>query len=92
MTRVRVTHVTVSKMKAQQEMLETLHSQVAQELLQRIISGEASSADMSNAIKFLKDNGIEGLPIQDSPLGHLVNVLPFPKKEELKKVFSGSLN
>ena len=36
--------------KAPQDTLENLHSQVAQELLQRIISGEASSADMSNAI------------------------------------------
>ena len=40
--------------KAPQETLENLHSQVAQELLQRIISGEASSADMSNAIRVLK--------------------------------------
>ena len=79
-------------MKAPQETLETLHSQVAQELLQRITSGEASSADMSNAIKFLKDNGVEGLPVQDSPLGDLVNVLPFPKKENLKKVSSKELN
>ena len=84
MTHVRVTHVSVSKMKAPQDTLENLHSQVAQELLQRIISGEASSADMSNAIKFLKDNGIEGLPMQDSPLGNLVNVLPFPSKESLQ--------
>ena len=72
--------------KANQETLENLHTQVAQELLQRIIGGEASSADMSNAIKFLKDNGIEGLPVQDSPLGDLINVLPFPKKENLKKL------
>ena len=71
--------------KAPQETLETLHSQVAQELLQRIISGEASSADMSNAIKFLKDNGVEGLPIQDSPLGNLAEILPFPNKESLKE-------
>tara|TARA_B100001250_G_scaffold259138_1_gene223113 strand:+ start:339 stop:581 length:243 start_codon:yes stop_codon:yes gene_type:complete len=78
--------------KAPQETLENLHSQVAQELLQRIISGEASSADMSNAIKFLKDNGVEGLPVQDSPLGELINVLPFPKKEELRKVSSSGLN
>ena len=84
MTPVRVTRVNVSKMKAPQDTLENLHSQVAQELLQRIISGEASSADMSNAIKFLKDNGIEGLPMQDSPLGNLVNVLPFPSKESLQ--------
>jgi hypothetical protein len=78
--------------KAPQATLETLHSQVAQELLQRITSGEASSADMSNAIKFLKDNGIEGLAVQDSPLGDLVNVLPFPSKSELKKVSSEPMN
>jgi hypothetical protein len=79
-------------MKAPQETLENLHSQVARELSDRITSGEASSADLSNAIKFLKDNGIEGLAMQDSPLGHLVNVLPFPNKEELKKVSSSPLN
>ena len=78
--------------KAPQEPLETLHSQVANELSDRIRSGEASSADMSNAIKFLKDNGVEGLAVQDSPLGHLVNVLPFPNKEKLKKVSSSPLN
>jgi hypothetical protein len=70
--------------RAPQESLENLHSQVAQELLQRVVSGEASSADMSNAIKFLKDNGIEGLPVQDSPLGNLINILPFPTKSSLK--------
>ena len=74
--------------KAPQETLENLHSQVARELSDRIATGEASSADMSNAIKFLRDNGIEGLAIQDSPLGHLVNVLPFPKKDKLQKVLA----
>ena len=77
--------------KAPQDTLENLHSQVAQELLQRIISGEASSADMSNAIKFLKDNGIEGLPMQDSPLGNLVNVLPFKRKSKELNVFPSHL-
>ena len=75
-------------MKAPQETLETLHSHVANELLDRIRNGEASSADMANAIKFLRDNGIEGLPMQDSPLGNLVNVLPFPKKDKLQKVLA----
>ena len=78
--------------KAPQETLETLHARVATELLHRINTGEASSADISNAIKFLKDNGVEGLAIQDSPLGHLVNVLPFPNKEDLKKASSSPLN
>jgi len=74
--------------KAPQETLENLHSQVARELSDRIATGEASSADISNAIKFLKDNGIEGLPVQDSPLGNLAEILPFPKKEKLEKVLA----
>jgi hypothetical protein len=74
--------------KAPQEALENLHSQVARELSDRIATGEASSADISNAIKFLKDNGIEGLPVQDSPLGNLAEILPFPKKEKLEKVLA----
>ena len=78
--------------KAPQETLENLHSQVARELSDRIATGEASSADISNAIKFLKDNGIEGLPVQDSPLGNLAEILPFPKKEKLKEVSSSPLN
>jgi|TARA_Y100000310_G_scaffold189240_1_gene189203 hypothetical protein len=70
-------------MKAQKDILETLHGAVAKELLDRIRSGEARPADMANAIKFLKDNGIEGLPIEGSPLGNLVSQMPFPTKDQL---------
>ena len=70
-------------MKAQKDILETLHGALAKELLDRIRSGEARPADMANAIKFLKDNGIEGLPIEASPLGNLVNNMPFPTKDQL---------
>ncbi len=71
-------------MKAQKDILETLHGAVAKELLDRIRSGEARPADMANAIKFLKDNGIEGLPIEGSPLGNLVDSMPFPTKDALR--------
>jgi len=70
-------------MKARKEVLEELHGTVAVELLNRIRNGEARPADMANAIKFLKDNGIEGLPIEGSPLGNLVNSMPFPTKQQL---------
>jgi hypothetical protein len=63
-------------MKARKEVLEELHGTVAVELLNRIRNGEARPADMANAIKFLKDNGIEGLPVEGSPLGNLVNSMP----------------
>jgi len=73
-------------MKARKELLEELHGTVAVELLNRIRNGEARPADMANAIKFLKDNGIEGLPVAGSPLGNLVNSMPFPTREELKEI------
>ena len=73
-------------MKARKEVLEELHGTVAVELLNRIRNGEARPADMANAIKFLKDNGIEGLPVTGSPLGNLVNSMPFPTREELKEL------
>ena len=57
--------------------LATLHTAVAQELLDRVRSGEAKPADMSNAIKFLKDNNIDAMPVQGSPLDGLLNSLPF---------------
>jgi len=73
-------------MKARKEVLEELHGTVAVELLNRIRNGEARPADMANAIKFLKDNGIEGLPVAGSPLGNLVNSMPFPSREELSEI------
>tara|TARA_R100000935_G_scaffold26800_2_gene46789 strand:+ start:1360 stop:1590 length:231 start_codon:yes stop_codon:yes gene_type:complete len=59
------------------KMLSTLHTAVAQELLDRVESGEAKPADMSNAIKFLKDNNIDAIPVQGSPLDELLGALPF---------------
>ncbi|MBT1154413.1 hypothetical protein J1C56_02285 [Aminobacter anthyllidis] len=44
---------------ATKDLMELLHGTVAQELLDRIKAGDATAADFSNAIKFLKDNGIE---------------------------------
>ena len=41
------------------DLLEKLHVELAKDLLVRIQSGEATAAEMANAIRFLKDNGIE---------------------------------
>lgn len=64
-------------MTAPKDIMEALHVAVAQDLLAKIQSGEASAAELSAAIKFLKDNGIEALPTEGSPLGNLVDSLPF---------------
>lgn len=46
---------------ATKDVLELLHDAVEKELTERVKSGEATAADISNAIKFLKDNGIEAV-------------------------------
>lgn len=61
-----------------EKLLSSLHTAVAQELLDRLESGaECKPADISNAIKFLKDNNIDALPVQGSPLDGLLGALPF---------------
>ena len=60
-----------------EQTLSTLHTAVATELLDRVRSGEARPADISNAIKFLKDNHIDAMPVQGSPLDGLLYSLPF---------------
>ena len=68
------------------ETLNLLHEAVANELLSRIQSGEAKPADLSVAVKFLKDNGIEAIPTDGSILQALINELPFDEDEEIKLI------
>lgn len=64
-------------MKASKDILEALHNAVAVDLLGKIQSGEATAAELSAAIKFLKDNGVEALAAPNSPMGNLLDALPF---------------
>jgi len=64
--------------------LDTLHTELAQKLLDKVRSGEAKASDLNVARQFLKDNGIEGLPIDNSPLKELVDELPFTDNEDRK--------
>lgn len=56
--------------------MEALHAIVAKELADRIKSGEASAADISNAIKFLKDNGIEAVMGKGGTIDSLARQFP----------------
>ena len=64
------------------ETLESLHSLLAEYLLIRIESGEATAADLGVARQFLKDNGIDSVSFQGSPIKNLATVLPFEDPEE----------
>ena len=64
------------------EVLEKLHSDVAQELLDRITTGEATAAEISIAVKFLKDNSITVEIEESEPVLNLAKSLPFTEAKE----------
>jgi hypothetical protein len=59
-----------------EEMFEMLHGLLTKELISRIQSGEASTADLRAAIDWLAKNDITGVPIEDSPLASLAGLIP----------------
>lgn len=64
------------KKRASETVLGALHEAVAQTLLDKVLSGEASPAEINAAIKFLQNNGIEAVMTEDSTLDKLVKALP----------------
>lgn len=72
-----------------EDLLVTLHTAVAEILLAKIRSGEAKSADLGVAVRFLKDNGIEAVPTNENPIQLLLNNLPFDEDEDLEEQLMG---
>lgn len=72
-----------TKKTASQSALEALHAALAESLAAKIASGEATASDLNVARQFLKDNGIDAVPREGSPLDHLKNSLPFQSSEEI---------
>lgn len=63
-------------MAASREILSQLHAALADELLRKVQSGGATAAELTAAIKFLKDNGIDAPASPGSPLDRLKDSLP----------------
>ena len=57
-------------------MMALLHKTPAENLLLRIQDPEAKSSDLNVARQFLKDNGIDAVPVEGAPLSDLVATLP----------------
>ena len=57
------------------DLMDILHRTLAEQLLSRVQDPEAKSADLNVARQFLKDNGIDALPVDNSPLSELVKSL-----------------
>jgi ribosomal protein L1 len=58
------------------DIMARLHGVVAEELLNRIKDGTATAADISNAIKFLKDNSIEARADKNAAVASLASQFP----------------
>ena len=62
--------------------LKELHGVLAEELLKRVKDPEAKSSDLNVARQFLRDNGIDAVPTNDSPLSKLIEELPLDEKRK----------
>ena len=63
------------------KILDELHVELGEQLLEKIKSGKARASDLNVARQFLKDNSYEVLPTQENSLRHLVDELPFNEEE-----------
>lgn len=73
-------------MSATSDLLNLLHERLGEHLLERLESGEATAAEVGQAVKFLKDNGIEAIPKPHNPLGQLstsMSNLPFTDPDDV---------
>lgn len=66
----------MAKKKATEDMFNELHNIVTQELLNRIKSGEASTADLKAACDWLSKNDISGVAMDGNPLDKLATIMP----------------
>ena len=64
--------------------LQELHSLLAEQLLNKIKDPDVKASDLNVARHFLKDNGIDAVPVNDNPLAKLVDELPFAEKKLVK--------
>lgn len=70
--------------RATEKSLENLHNLVTKDLINRIKSEEHSTADIRAAIEWLKANSITGVPVDNSPLrglSELINEIEFDEVE-----------
>ena len=58
------------------KILNTMHYELAKFLVDKIKTGEAKAGDLNVARQFLKDNGIECIPVENNPMEELMNNLP----------------
>jgi len=71
--------------RANEDLFDELHSLLTNELVGRIKSGEASTADLRAAIDWLSKNDITGVSIEGSPLASLAGLIPELNFEDVQE-------
>jgi hypothetical protein len=61
---------------ATKDAMESLHKMLAETLIERMKDPDVKAGDLNVARQFLKDNHIEGMAVENSPLADLVKTLP----------------
>lgn len=69
--------------RASEDLFEELHSILTIELMDRVKSGEATTADLKACIDWLKVNDITGVAVSGSPLAGLAGLIPELTFEEV---------
>lgn len=62
--------------KATENTFNELHNLLTKELLSRIKTGQATTADLKAAADWLKTNDISGVAFEGSPLDKLASIMP----------------
>ena len=62
--------------------LQDLHEKLCEVLLEKINNPDVTASELNVARQLLKDNGIDAIPVEGSPLKSLLDELPF--KEPIK--------
>ena len=71
--------------RAGEEQFNELHKLVTTELIDRIRSGEATTADLKAAADWLYKNDITGVAFDTSPLSTLADIMPDVDFETVQK-------
>jgi dienelactone hydrolase len=71
--------------RASEDAFEELHAILTNEIIGRIKSGEATTADLRAAIDWLKANDITGVAVGGSPLASLAGLIPELTFEDVER-------
>tara|TARA_B100000925_G_C21959339_1_gene452657 strand:+ start:799 stop:1041 length:243 start_codon:yes stop_codon:yes gene_type:complete len=66
--------------------LKELHTELAEKLLEKVRDEEVTASELNVARQFLRDNGVDAMPTDDSPLKSLMNELPFNDETDTPQI------